>query len=327
MTSDDVAVAVPGRVNLIGDHTDYTGGLALPIAIDRWTTITGTRSDRIQLRSDDEPVVALVPGDEPPSGWTRHVHAIATLLAERTGWVGLDGTITTTIPIGAGLSSSAALDIALALACGADMTPHELIALASAAERHATGVPTGLLDQTAIVHAREGHATVIDVASASVAHVPVPPDAEIVIRHVAQRTLAASGYAQRVRECATIEQQIGPLATATLSQLDEIDDDVLRRRARHVITENARVRSAVDALAACDLVAFGALMVDSHRSLAEDYAVSTAAMDDAVASALATRGVLGARMTGGGFGGCIVMLVDPGSEVDGWRVRPVDGPC
>ena len=323
----DVAVAVPGRVNLIGDHTDYTGGLALPIAIDRWTTITGTRSDRIQLRSNDERAVALVPGVEPASGWTRHVHAIAALLAERGGWRGIDGRITTTIPIGAGLSSSAALDLALALACGADIPPHELIALASAAERRATGVPTGLLDQTAIVHAREGHATVIDVASASVAHVPVPPDAEIVVRHVAQRTLAASGYTERVNECAAIEQQIGSLATATLGQLDDIDDDVLRRRARHVITENDRVRSAVDALTSGDLVGFGALMVESHRSLADDYAVSTTAMDDAVASALATRGVLGARMTGGGFGGCIVMLVEPGSEVDGWRVRPVGGPC
>ena len=324
--TDRIDIRVPGRVNLIGDHTDYTGGRALPMAIDRWTTIIGQRSAHIELRSSSELGAARVPGDMPDSGWTRHVHACADLLARAGVWSGLTGEINTDIPVGAGLSSSAALDIALSLALGFSGPAEELIALASAIEHRATGVPTGLLDQTAIVHGRQGHAVSIDVAGSAIEHVEIPDDFAVVVRHVAPRTLAASGYAQRVAECAELEKQIGPLCHAELDALGDIDSPTLVRRARHVISENHRVMAAVAALSRGDGIGFGELMDESHRSLRDDYECSTPVVDAAVAALRSEPGVLGARMTGGGFGGCIIALCDAEAEVEGWRVRPVDGP-
>ncbi|MGA1035564.1 MAG: galactokinase [Ilumatobacteraceae bacterium] len=324
--TDRLEVRVPGRVNLIGDHTDYTGGRALPMAIDRWTTITGQRSTQIEMHSSSEPGTARVPGDRPSSGWTRHVHACADLLAVEGAWSGLTGQISTDIPIGAGLSSSAALDIALALALGFSGSAEELIVLASAVEHRATGVPTGLLDQMAIVHGRQGHAVSIDVSSSAVEHVAIPDDLAIVVRHVLPRALAGSGYAERVAECAEVERRIGPLRLATLDSLVDLDSTVLERRARHVISENQRVEAAVAALSSGDGIGFGKLMDESHRSLRDDYECSLPVVDAAVDALRSEPGVLGVRMTGGGFGGCIVALCDGAAKVEGWRVRPVDGP-
>jgi galactokinase len=153
----------------------------------------------------------------------------------------------------------------------------------------------------------------------------VPDSAEIVIRFVAHRTLEGSGYADRVRECAAAESRIGPLHLADAATVDAIDDPVLAARARHVVGENLRVRAFADAFGRGDLVEAGRLMNDSHASLRDQYAVSTPIVDAAVADLQRTPGVFGARMTGGGFGGCVVALCRPGLGLDGWVVRPVAG--
>jgi galactokinase len=324
-------VRAPGRVNLIGDHTDYTGGLVFPMAIDRWTEIAYTAGgDRVELTSADEPEPTSfelpVVGDPVTvaPGWGRYVAAVAAELGATTG---IRGSVSTTIPVGAGLSSSAALEVAAALALGHRGTPLDLARLGQRAEHLATGVPTGIMDQLCIASAVEGHAVLIDCTTFEVTPSAVPGDVEIVVRFVAHRTLEGSEYRERVAQCAAAEDLIGPLRVATLADADTIDDPTVRARARHVVSENQRVRVFADALAAGDYRTAGEVMNDGHRSLRDDFATSTPVMDAAVEQLCATRGVYGARMTGGGFGGCVVALCEPGSSVDGWRVRPVAAAC
>ncbi len=181
------------------------------------------------------------------------------------------------------------------------------------------------MDQLCISSARHGHATLIDCRTLEVTAVPVPDDVAIVVQFVAHRTLEGSEYTDRVRECARAEAVVGPLREATLDDVERIDDELVRRRARHVITENARVTGFADSLARGDYDRAGRLMEASHRSLSDDFAVSTATMDRAVHDMLDRPGVFGARMTGGGFGGCVVALCRPDADVPGNRVRSVDG--
>lgn len=322
-----IRVRAPGRVNLIGDHTDYTGGLVLPMAIDRWTTITATRADQIELRSDDEPDPIELPlvVDEPQlvrPAWGRYV---AGVVAEMRPSDGIHGQVSTNIPIGAGLSSSAALELATAMALGFDGSPLEAALLCQRAEIRASGVPCGIMDQLSIASGVAGHATLIDCSALTVTPTPLPDDVDVVVLFVQHRTLVGSPYADRVAECAAAETIVGPLRAAKLIDLDAIDDRVVRARAHHVITENTRVTDFAAALGAGDLHAAGSLMVESHRSLATQYETSTPVMDQAVADLVATTGVYGARMTGGGFGGCVVALCEPGSLTQGWVVRAVDG--
>ena len=323
-----IRAVAPGRVNLIGDHTDYTGGLVLPMAIDRATVVEGNRGgDSIEIDSRElgGHVSVMLPADHAdPHGpeWGRYVSAVAGLVKPREG---LTATISTDIPVGGGLSSSAALEVALALALGADPDPVTLAGLCQRAENIATGVPTGIMDQMCILSATEGNATLIDCSSLSVEHVPVPEDVAIVVRFVAHRTLEGSAYADRVEECRRAEDEIGPLRAAGVEDTVRITDSVIRARARHVVTENDRVLRFADAMRRGDWAAAGQLMTESHRSLAADYGVSTAGMDSAVAGMLATPGVLGSRMTGGGFGGCIVSLCRPDADVPGWHVRAAAG--
>jgi galactokinase len=322
-------VRAPGRVNLIGDHTDYTGGLVLPMTIDRWTIIEGESSDgAVELTSADEPdpLSFSLPVAEPASvapSWGRYVAAVAAELG--TAARPFRGRVTSDIPIGAGLSSSAALEVAAALALGFDGSPVALAELTRRAEHRASGVPCGIMDQLCIASGVADHALLIDCGALTTEPVPLPTDVALVIRFVARRTLAGSEYADRVAECAAIEARIGPLRTASIEDVDALGDPVLRRRARHVVTENERVRQFADALRDADLGRAGRLMIESHASLRDDFETSTAVMDAAVAQVCATPGVHGARMTGGGFGGCIVALVEPAAELDGWRVRAVDG--
>lgn len=318
-------VRAPGRVNLIGDHTDYTGGLVFPMAIDRYTTITYEHTgNSVHLTSDDEPgVVHVGIGDDFDSAmepqWGRYVAAVASLMSAPQP---LHGNIATTIPVGAGLSSSAALEISCALAMGSTLGSRELAQMTQRAEQLATGVPTGIMDQLCITSARESHGTLIDCHTLEIAHIPIPADVDIVVQFIAHRTLVGSQYATRVRECTTAESLIGPLREADISHVENIRDDIIRARARHVVSENERVRHFTDALMRGHYSAAGRLMVGSHHSLARDYATSTPQMDAAVEAAINTEGVFGARMTGGGFGGCIVALCTPQSSLPGWRVRP-----
>ncbi len=293
------------------------------------TTVAGTRSgDEVVLRSADEPTPARVRLDvaDPASvtpPWARYVAGVVAEVRPGTGFV---GEVTTTLPLGAGLSSSAALEVAVALALGAPGPPLEVARLCRRAEQRASGVPCGIMDQLASTAGVEGSLLLIDCRTEAVTPVPLDPAVAVVAVHSGQaRTLAGSAYADRLAECRAAEAEIGPLRDATLADAGRLPDPVLRRRARHVVSENGRVRSFVDALRGGDLDGAGALMVESHRSLAGDYEVSTPALDALVERLLATPGVLGARLTGGGFGGAVVALVHAGAVVDGRRLHPVAG--
>jgi galactokinase len=332
----------PGRVNLIGEHTDYTGGLVLPMAVDLGTRIIGrTAPGRILLRSRDMEGaldIALPVGDpaaiEPQ--WGRYVGGVA---AELGATIGFEGEVSSSVPLGAGLSSSAALEIAVALALRAvddrlgppgAVDPVVVATQCQRAEQLASGVPCGIMDQLASAAGVEGHAMRIDCATLEVTPVPIPEGAQIVVVDSGQsRELAGSAYAERRRECELAEERIGPLRHARLELVDELDAP-LRRRARHVVTENARVDELAAAFQRGDLATAGRAMTASHASLRDDFDVSTPALDRLVDELLATEGVVGARLTGAGFGGCVVALARAGTRVipadrRGWIVTPAAG--
>lgn len=321
-------------MNLIGDHTDYTGGLVFPMAIDRGTTVvftSGGSSIRLTSDAEPEPVEFALPVHGDPATmtprWGTYVAAMAREVGTR---IGIAGTVSSTIPTGAGLSSSAALECALGLAFGFDGSDVELALAARRAEHAATGVPTGIMDQLCIASARAGHATLIDCHDLSIEHIAVPDDVGVLVEFVARRTLVESPYRDRVDECARAEQVLGPLRLLAPDELASADiatslDPLAARRARHVVTENARVRQFADALSSGDFATAGAVMTASHASLRDDFDTSTAAMDDAVDRLRRTPGVYGARMTGGGFGGCVVALCEPGTVTAGWPVRASPG--
>ncbi|MGZ4340282.1 MAG: galactokinase [Gaiellaceae bacterium] len=319
----------PGRVNLIGEHTDYCGGLVLPVAIPLGTTVSGRAdSARIVLRSTaDRTAVELAAdgssGGTTPDGWGRYVAAIARLLAERgRPVVGLVGEVESTLPIGAGLSSSAALLVAVALSlCDVadfDVDPLELAHLVREAERLAVGVPCGLMDPAAILFARRGCALFLDCATEEHRAVPLSPDLAIVVLDSGVRhRLSDSGYANRRVEVERALAAIGRrdasgLGAAEAAELAEAAglDGVEARRLRHVVTENERVRECVAALEAGRNVedvlrrSFRA----SQDSLRDDFQVSTPELDLLVELA-SDAGATAARMTGGGFGGSVIALV------------------
>lgn len=332
VSGDSIAVRAPGRVNLIGDHTDYTGGLVLPIAIDRWTEVTGQRTERIELTSEHDPELVEFGTETRPdatrwTGWGRFVAAVAAEIwdASHARVQGFGGRVRTNLPIGAGLSSSASLELAVALALGFRGDHRALAELGRRAEHRATGVPSGIMDQLCIAAARAGHGTLIDCHSLEIRDVPIPDDVVIEVQHIAPRTLEGSEYAVRVSQCEHAEREIGPLRGASIGDIHAITDETVRRRARHVVTEYERVIAFSEMLARGDYREAGNLMHESHRSLMTDFEVSTTDIDDAVSAAIADPSVYGARMTGGGFGGCIVVLRAAGSTGQGWQVRPSPG--
>ncbi|HUY66117.1 MAG TPA: galactokinase family protein [Acidimicrobiales bacterium] len=329
----------PGRVNLIGDHTDYNQGLALPMAIGLGVTVRFTPSTdgRVSVTS-----TALGPGPELPLDLPAERAAVGRI---EPAWARLTGAmvavsrpvgggavqIDATLPIGAGLSSSAALAVALAEVFGVGGDPEAVAALCQRAE-HLAGVPVGALDPLICAGGRRGHALLIDFSTMATRQTPMPEEAEVVVVDSGQqRTLRTSAYAARRAECEAAAAVIGPLGRADTADLARLSGPVLRARARHVVTECLRVRSCAEALATGDLAGAGALMTESHQSLSGDFAVSTPVVDS-LAEDLASRpGVLGARMTGAGFGGCVVALCRPGAvdpaslPTPAWRVRPADG--
>ncbi|MEO6987100.1 MAG: galactokinase family protein [Aquihabitans sp.] len=325
-----ITAFAPGRVNLIGEYTDIADGLVLPMAIHLGTTVTGQPGgDVVTLTSADETEPAVVPLDvtDPAScqpDWARYV---AGVVAELRPTVGFTGTVTTTLPIGAGLSSSAALEVAVALALGFDGDTVELAQLTRRAEHAASGVPCGIMDQLASAAGVAGSALLIDCHELTVTPVPVAGDVEVRVIHSGQaRQLAGSAYGERKAAVDAAAALLGPLRLIDdPATIDQVDDLVVRRRARHVITENARVRRFADHLSAGKLGAAGAEMAASHASLRDDFEVSTTVLDELVDRLSTTPGVYGARLTGAGFGGCVVALTAPGALDEGWLVRPSRG--
>jgi galactokinase len=317
-----VFVRAPGRVNLVGDHTDYQDGLCLPMAIDREVVVAyAPRADgRVRVTSTDlggtieVDVTTATPYDPAGPAWGRTVAAVLQVLAEQgRPLVGFDAVVASSVPVGSGLSSSAAFEVALALAAatvaGAPISGTALALAAQRAEHLATGVPCGVMDQMASVHGRAGHALLLDCRSLAVDAVPLPEPIEVLVVHSGlARRLESSAYAERRAACEAAAARLG-VPTLRDAHPDQVAGD---RFARHVVHENARVAAFAVALRQGDIEACGRLMAESHRSLRDDFAVSTSELDLLVDLAH-EHGALGARLTGAGFGGCIVALAPRGA--------------
>ena len=321
--------SAPGRVNLIGEHTDYNQGFVLPIAINRRTYVAAApRSDRI-LRGwslqQDAALQVAIPELAPRSlgGWASYACGPAWVLSGM-GWElgGADLLVDSQVPVGAGLSSSAAIQTAIALALadlqGRALAGTDLAMVAHRSESEFVGVPVGIMDQMVSALGRRSSALFLDTRDVSYDHVPFDPaDAGLALAVIDTRvkhSLQEGQYAERRQTCeaAAAALRVPSLREATLQQLDSVDlTGIQRRRARHVVSENARVLQAVSALRDRDFSRLGSAFVGSHESLREDYEVSSPELDLAVETALA-RGALGARMTGGGFGGSAIALIDSG---------------
>jgi galactokinase len=330
-------VRAPGRVNLIGDHTDYNDGFALPVATQcaTWIGASLREGDRIRAVAADlgETREWDVEGAPPESaqGWAVYIGGVATLLRRMGARLrGFDLHVTSDLPIGAGLSSSAALTVgtakALAGLAGETLTAIDLIDLARAAEQEFAGVPCGILDQTAILLCKAGHALRLDCRSRNVEQVAIPDGGYefLLIDTRLPRTLASGAYARRVEECASAVQYFRRLRSEVRA-LRDVDVATVRRhaseldplpfaRALHVVTENERVQDFVAALAAGDWAAAGELMNASHASLRDQYEVSTPDLERAVSAIRSVPEVRGARVTGAGFGGCVVALARRGAR-------------
>jgi len=323
-----VSIWAPGRVNLIGDHTDYADGLVLPMAIDLGVRIDGVRcGETVELASDNGETASIsIHIEDPSTAAPGMAQYVAGVIAEVRPDVGFTGTMTSTLPVGSGLSSSSALEVGLALALGFSGTAVELAQLTQRAEQIATGVPCGIMDQLTIAAGIEGRALLIDCATLDIEPTALPEGATILVVHSGeQRKLVGSAYAERRNQVESAMAAIGPLRDRPASDAEQLDDPATVKRARHVISENARVRQFAEALARADLDDAGRLMVESHHSLRDDFEVSTPGLDALVADLLAQQGVYGARLTGAGFGGCVVALTDPGVDLGGWQVHPSAG--
>lgn len=329
-----LVASAPGRVNLIGEHTDYNRGLCLPLALLQRTTVTVSArdDDLLSLSSDqaDEPWEGSV--EDRPGGWAAYVAGVVSALRDDGLAVpGLDATFDSEVPLGAGLSSSAALECAIATAAagllGLDLADdgvrRRLAAACITAEKDYVGAPTGGMDQTIAMLGRAGHALLLDFADGAVAPVPLPLDDEglvlLVIDTRVSHVLTDGPYGDRRTECAEAARALGAasLRDVSLADLDRLEDPVLRRRARHVVSENDRVRAVVSALESGDWDVLAHVLDESHVSMRDDFEISCHELDLAVESARAA-GARGARMTGGGFGGSAVALV-PRQSLDGVR--------
>ena len=358
------SAAAPGRVNVIGEHTDYNGGWVLPMAIDRYTVLVaapGLQADCIRVRSlslGEQSAVSLSRlSDLNDDKWMRYLQGVLAEYAHRAVVCPpLDIVVASSVPVGGGLSSSAALELAMAHLIEAvtetTWSSSERIRAAVSAEREGAGVPCGVMDQTIVEQGQQGCVLLLDCAEELISSV-IPCDdpqiAWLVIHSGVSHDLADGAYAQRRAECEMICEalQVGSLRDVTPemittltpglpalspapspapspaappiqsstpspipSSLQEPFDEVLLRRARHVVTENQRVLAAMEALKTANWSTLGELLFESHHSLRDDYQVSCEELDVLVELAQAQDAVFGARMTGGGFGGCVVALID-----------------
>ena len=333
MVHDDAMARwrAPGRVNLIGEHTDYNGGYVLPLAIPQGVTAVVERRDdaTLSITSAQAPgatvlvkVETLEPGTV--TGWAAYVAGVVWALREQGHPVGgADIHVDGDVPAGSGLSSSAALECsvaaALAEAYELSLAPTELVQVAVRAENAFVGVPTGVMDQSASVLATAGHVLFLDARSLETRQVPFDLDvhglALLVIDTRTPHALVDGEYAARRRSCTEAAAALGVEllrdipADGLEKRLARIGDETVRRRARHVVSENARVLETVDLLLAGDVRSVGPLLTESHVSMRDDFEITAPQVDLAQETALAT-GAEGARMTGGGFGGCVIALVD-----------------
>lgn len=356
-----VQAFAPGRVNLVGEHTDYNSGLCLPFAIHRGVTVAADplpgggieahaldlgERDRFELGGAMEaPVVGSregdrsAPGDEPPPargagppGWRAFVRgAVAELTRGGIELRPCRLEITGDVPRGAGLSSSAALSVSLCLAlcavAGAEPPGRiELARLCSRIERDWCGAETGLLDQLASLFGERGRALRIDMRGPQIEPVPLELGDHVLatLDSGAERSVAASGYNERREECRAACRVLGVESLRDAESHEGLPEP-LGRRVRHVLSENGRVDAAVAALAAGDMAALGQLLDASHRSLRDDYEVSVPAVEEAV-KACKEAGALGARIMGGGFGGSVLALFPPGAEPPAGAERVEPGP-
>jgi len=315
----------PGRINIIGEHTDYCGGLVMPAAIDRWCRIAaaanGSRRLRVFAEGFGDAVELDLDALRPCKAWSDYVAGVAKVLQDAGVAVpGADLMIESTVPIGAGVSSSAAIEVA---------TAHALLALAGRsadgltiaqwcqkAENDFVGMPCGIMDQYASENGVEGAALVLDCATLTSTPAPLPANASFLLVDSGVRHAHVDGaYRDRRADCEAAAKILGVELLAQVTEA-ELPAALPRlppgpaKRCRHVVTETARVRRAAEALARGDLAALGALMNQSHASLRDDMEVSTPEVDRLAEIARKTPGVFGARMMGGGFGGCIIALAD-----------------
>jgi galactokinase len=321
----------PGRVNLIGEHTDYNDGFVMPAAIDfyTWVAVAPREGRRLSIYSEEfsESVeFDLDESDPRPAGhWSDYVRGVAVSL-EQAGYRlrGANLAIRSEVPIGSGLSSSAAIEVAsgLAMLDAASLTIDrtELAKICRRAENEFVGARVGIMDQFISCNGKAGHALMLDCRSLDYRLLPVPDEVRLVVCNtMVKHALAGGEYNVRRAECeagvrhlAKSLPNVRALRDVTIEELERYGSDlppVIYKRCRHVITENARVLEAADALERGDLVTFGRLMAESHRSLRDDYEVSCRELDIMVDLASKIEGVYGARMTGGGFGGCTINLV------------------
>jgi galactokinase len=319
----------PGRVNLIGEHTDYNLGFVMPMALQLATYIAAAPSadGKVRIHSEHQNQTREWPLSEflgltRAHHWTDYPAGVALELQHAGVAIQpLNLLIRSSVPEGSGLSSSAAIEVSSALAFlfGRDLAPLELARLCQRAEREFVGMPCGIMDQYVSVFGREHAAVEIDCRSLQHRYAKLPDDATFVaVNTMVKHALAGSAYRDRVKECAAAAGilKAASLRDVTPGQLEQaahlLPPNVLKR-ARHVVTEDARVNQFVEAGNRGDLPSMGRLMVESHRSLQHDYEVSCDELDFLVDTALGLPGVLGSRMTGGGFGGCTVTLLRPDS--------------
>ena len=315
----------PGRVNLIGDHTDYNDGFVLPMAIDRavWLALRPRDDRRVVVHSldfDEDASFALDQGTARQGGWVEYLRGVAWALDDAgrptSGW---DGVVAGDVPVGAGLSSSAALELAtargFAAIAGVIWQPVAMARLSQRAENEWVGVNCGIMDQLISAAGVSDHAILIDCRTLETRSVPIPDSVAVVVLDTGtRRGLVDSAYNQRRAQCEAAARIFGVAAlrdvdVGTFVARENELDAMTRKRARHVITENARTLRAAELLERGDVAGVGALMDASHRSLRDDFEVSRPELDTMVALARREASCFGARMTGAGFGGCAVALV------------------
>jgi galactokinase len=321
--SPEALFRAPGRANIIGEHTDYNGGLVLPVALEMSTYVGGRFLSEpvVRLRSADLNEDFEAPLDADPrriEGWGRYVAAVARSLDEAgVPRRGFEGVVASDVPLGSGLSSSAALEVAVALSLSeAELDPLAVARICRRAENEFVGVRSGIMDQLTSSAGRAGSALLIDCGCESFDYVTFPENLTVLlVDSGVSHDNSAGDYNARREQCMQAARVLAVphLACATEELISERSPElreVLVRRARHVVTEHARVRQAADALKRDDRSRLAATLHRSHESYARDFEASTPEIDALIEIAYETDGVVGARLTGGGFGGCTVNLVE-----------------